>query len=176
MLTHIDADHISGVLPLFDDPDSERRFEDIWFNGWQQVSRFLSVKQGEDFSELLEDPARTLPWNRAVTSNGDKHPAPWSSLGQPPPTFDLAGGMRLTLLSPGADQLKRLGREWREVLLELEPGKAMLGRRRPPPPVTDFAKFDLEALACTPVTKGSERSQRQQHRAARRVRRAARFC
>jgi hypothetical protein len=57
------------------------------------------------------------------------------------------------LLSPGAEQLKRLGREWRQALLELEPGKAMLGRRRPPPPVTDFAKFDLEALARKPVTK-----------------------
>ena len=57
------------------------------------------------------------------------------------------------MLSPGAEQLKRLGREWRQALLELEPGKAMLGRRRPPPPVTDFAKFDLEALARKPVTK-----------------------
>jgi beta-lactamase superfamily II metal-dependent hydrolase len=154
VLTHIDADHINGVLPLFGDPNLNARFEDIWFNGWHQVSQFLGVKQGEDFSKLLEDPARSLPWNRAVTSEHAKQPAPMVlPSDEPPPTFDLAGGLRLTLLSPGADQLKRLGREWRQVLLELEPGKAMLGRKRPPPPVTDFANFDLEALARKPVKK-----------------------
>jgi CHAT domain len=154
VLTHIDADHINGVLPLFSNPSLNAHFEDIWFNGWHQVSQFLSVKQGEDFSKLLEDPARSLPWNRAVTSKGEKYPAPMVlPSDKPPPTFELPGGLRLTLLSPGADQLKRLGREWRQVLLELEPGKAMLGRKRPPPPVTDFAKFDLEALARKAVTK-----------------------
>jgi beta-lactamase superfamily II metal-dependent hydrolase len=154
VLTHIDADHINGVLPLFSNPNLNARFADIWFNGWRQVSQFLGVKQGEDFSKLLEDPARSLPWNRAVTSKGEKYPAPIVLPAEkPPPTFELPGGLRLTLLSPGADQLKRLGREWQQALLELEPGKVMLGRRRPPPPVTDFAKFDLEALARRPVTK-----------------------
>jgi hypothetical protein len=154
VLTHIDADHINGVLPLFGNPSLNAHFEDIWFNGWHQVSKFLGVKQGEEFSKLLEDPARSLPWNRAVTSKGEKYPAPMVlPSDKPPPTFELPGGLRLTLLSPGADQLKRLGREWRQVLLELEPGKAMLGRKRPPPPVTDFAKFDLETLARKAVTK-----------------------
>jgi beta-lactamase superfamily II metal-dependent hydrolase len=154
VLTHIDADHINGVLPLFGNTNLDARFDDIWFNGWHQVSQFLSVKQGEDFSKLLEDPARSLPWNRAVTLKGEKYPAPMVlPSDKPPPTFELPGGLRLTLLSPWADQLKRLGREWRQVLLELEPGKAMLGRRRPPAPVTDFAKFDLEALARKPVKK-----------------------
>jgi beta-lactamase superfamily II metal-dependent hydrolase len=154
VLTHIDADHINGVLPLFGNANLDARFEDIWFNGWHQVSQFLGVKQGEDFSKLLEDPARSLPWNRAVTSKGDKHPAPIVLPSDKAlPTFQLPGGLCLTLLSPGAEQLKRLGREWRQALLELEPGKAMLGRRRPPPPVTDFDKFDLEALARKPVTK-----------------------
>ena len=84
------------------------RFEDIWFNGWHQVGRFLGIKQGEDFSKLLEDPARSLPWNRAVTSKGEKHPAPIAlSSDKPPPMFELPGGLRLTLLSPSADQLKR---------------------------------------------------------------------
>ena len=90
-----------------------------------------------------------------------------------PPTFQLPGGLCLTLLSPGAEQLKRLGREWRQALLELESGKAMLTRRRPPPPVTDFAKFDLEALAGKPVTKDTSVANGSSIAAARRVRRAA---
>jgi beta-lactamase superfamily II metal-dependent hydrolase len=154
VLTHIDADHINGVLTLFDAPGFDVRFEDIWFNGWHQISRFLSVKQGEDFSKLLEDPQRALPWNRAVSVKEDKHPAPIvMPAGASPPTFTLSGGLQLTLLSPGPDQLKRLAKKWHEVLLELEPKKSMLGRRRPPPPVTDFASFSVEKLADSPVKK-----------------------
>jgi hypothetical protein len=51
---------------------------------------------------------------------------------------------RVTVLSPGADQLRRLGREWKKVLLELRPEKAMLGGRRKPPPITNFDTWDLE--------------------------------
>lgn len=152
VLTHIDADHINGVLPLFKDRALDSRYEDVWFNGWRQVNRFLSVKQGEQFSDLLEE--RKLPWNRAMSSAGNKYPAPVViPTGEPLPAFDLGDGMRLTVLSPGADQLRRLGGDWRKALLELRPGKAMLGRKRPPPPVTDFAAFELEPLAGTPAQK-----------------------
>ena len=154
VLTHIDADHINGVLTLFDEPGFDVHFDDIWFNGWHQISRFLGVKQGEDFSKLLEDPKRALPWNRAVSGKADKYPAPIVILeGTSPPTLSLPGGMQLTLLSPGPAQLKRMAKDWREVLLELNPKKAMLGRRKPPLPVTDFASFSLEKLAETPVKK-----------------------
>ena len=154
VLTHIDADHINGVLPLFADHALDSRCEDIWFNGWRQVNRFLSVKQGEQFSDLLED--RKLPWNQAMSSSGDKYPAPVViPTNKPPPTFDLGDGMLVTVLSPGADQLRRLGREWKKVLLELRPDKAMLGGRRQPPPVTNFATWDLKPLASTPARKDS---------------------
>jgi CHAT domain len=153
VLTHIDADHINGVLPLFADHAAVVRCEDIWFNGWRQVNRFLSVKQGEQFSDLLEK--RKLPWNRAMSSPDSKFPAPVVITGEPLPTFDLPDGMRLTVLSPGADQLRRLGGDWRKALLALRPEKAMLGRKRPPPPVTNFNAFNLEPLASTETRKDS---------------------
>src|SRR5262249_51755356 len=104
--------------------------------------------------DLLGDPERKLPWNRAMSSSGDKYPAPVVvPTGTPLPTFDLRDGMRITLLSPGAGELKRMGGRWQEVLRELRPEKLMLGRRAPPPPVTNFAAFDLEPLASTPARK-----------------------
>jgi CHAT domain len=152
VLTHIDADHINGVLPLFADHTAQVRCEDIWFNGWRQVNRFLSVKQGEQFSDLLEE--RKLPWNRAMSPPDDRYPAAVVvPNGKPLPAFDLGDGMRLTVLSPGEDQLQRLGRDWRRTLLELRPEKAMLGRKRPPRPVTDFAALDLKSLAIAPVQR-----------------------
>ena len=151
VLTHIDADHINGVVPLFANGSSQTRFEDIWFNGWRQVSPFLSVKQAEEFSKLLGDPARGLPWNRAISAKGAESPAPVVIPdGKPLPSFTLGDGMRLTVLSPGAGQLKRMGKEWHKALVELQPARAMLGRKAPPPPVKDFAKFDVNSLADKP--------------------------
>ena len=73
--------------------------------------------------------------------------------GQRLPTLDVADGMRITLLSPRPAQLERLGRLWKEALLELAPRTEMLGRRRPLPAITDFSTFDLDALAATPTKK-----------------------
>jgi len=152
VLTHIDADHINGVLTLFDQPGFDVRFADIWFNGWHQMRGFLSVKQGEAFSDLLEDPKRKLPWNNVFRKPGERYPGPVVvPADAPPPTLALDGGLKLTLLSPGPKQLKRLAQKWQEALLELKPQKAMLAGRRPPPPVTDLAAFSLEALASKPV-------------------------
>jgi len=139
---------------LFADADVASQFKDIWFNGWRQVSSFLSVRQGEDFSKLLENPELDLPWNRMWTARGARHPAPVvlpkdGSL----PSFMLPDGLSVTLLSPGARQLKALGRNWQKALLEIEPQKAMLGRKAPPAPVKDFARFDLARLADTAPKK-----------------------
>lgn len=154
VLTHIDADHINGVIPLFAEAEVSRQFKDIWFNGWRQVSSFLSVRQGEEFSRLLEDPERALPWNRMVTPDGARHPGPVVLPADGvPPSFALPGGLNLTLLSPGAKQLKALGRNWQKALLEIEPKKALLGRKTRPAPVTDFAGFDLAGLAAKPPKK-----------------------
>ena len=134
MLTHIDADHINGVLSCSTEPVLPSRFEDIWFNGWHQLSRFLGVGQAEDFSKLLEDPKRALPWNRAFRVKGDKYPSPVVLPAHAaPPTITLPGGMQLTLLSPGPAQLERLAKNWRSALLELNPKKAaMLAARSRP--------------------------------------------
>jgi hypothetical protein len=148
VLTHVDADHINGVLPLFANGISATSFDDIWFNGWRQVSPFLSIRQGEEFSRLLGDPHRQLRWNRAVTRVGAKYPAPVVVPDDGElPVLTLPGGMNLTLLSPGPPQLNRLGREWHRALAELEEKPKMLGRRVPPSPVTDFDTFDVEVLA-----------------------------
>lgn len=148
VLTHIDADHISGVLPLFGGTGPRPVVHDIWFNGRDQLDApFLGVKQGEAFSELLE--RLKLPWNRAATAAGATRPAP---IVLPPdgtlPVFTLPGGLTLTLLSPGIDELHRLARHWDAELAELKsPAPALLGRKQPPPPVTDLAAFDVAALA-----------------------------
>ena len=149
IVTHIDIDHINGILKLLGDPKVKVSFDDIWFNGWRhlpesEIEEFGPV-EGEMLTSLLEEPA--LPWNGLL---GEK--AVSVSDAGPLPTYMLPGGMKLTLLSPGVGQLKKLRRVWEDVCKEagLDPA------HKPPKPPEDvpsglepFGSPDVEALADT---------------------------
>ena len=104
VLSHIDADHIGGVLPFLNEVKKGMRFGDVWFNGWRHLSGQLGAKQGEMFSSALQD--LNLPWNQwrqgqaIVVEGGDL------------PEHTLPGGMKLTLLSPRREQLAKLAPAW----------------------------------------------------------------
>jgi beta-lactamase superfamily II metal-dependent hydrolase len=108
VMTHIDADHIGGALPFFGAVRQGLRFADVWFNGWRHLSGVLGARQGEMFSSAIQD--LELPWNvwrdgGAIFVDGDALPAQ-----------TLPGGMRLTLLSPAAAQLRKLAPVWEREL------------------------------------------------------------
>ena len=116
VLSHIDADHIGGALPMFGAIKRDLRFGDVWFNGWRHVSGQLGARQAEMFSTAIVD--LELPWNlwrdggAIVTAGADL------------PERILPGGMRLTLLSPTPASLSKLGPVWKRELKRygLEPG------------------------------------------------------
>lgn len=109
IVTHIDSDHIDGVLKLLDlqPPVS---FGDIWFNGWQHLvpprSRKLGPRQGDILGNLLSQRYK-LPWNKAF--GGRTVVVPDTG---PLPTHKLESGMRLTLLSPTWKELDQLDSQW----------------------------------------------------------------
>jgi beta-lactamase superfamily II metal-dependent hydrolase len=116
VMSHIDSDHIGGALPFLRAVKQGLRFQDLWFNGWRHISRQLGARQGEMFSTAIDD--LDLPWNEwrerdAIVVDGDGLPV-----------CRLPGGMRLTLLSPGPEQLRRLAPGWSRELKRygLEPG------------------------------------------------------
>jgi hypothetical protein len=153
VLTHIDADHISGAIPLFRDPSVAACFRDVWFNGWNQLRGFLSVKQGDAFSDLLDRDDRPFLWNG--TPRADDPPPPIVTDGDAHPEVLLDGGLRLTVLSPTPSALGQLARHWYAALDELDPRREMLGRRaRPVPPATP-ADLDVVALAGSGPTRDS---------------------
>jgi glyoxylase-like metal-dependent hydrolase (beta-lactamase superfamily II) len=65
VVTHIDADHITGVLELLEDKDTGFRAKDIWFNGYRHLPdenpATLGPVQGEMLTDLLVKPGMT--WN-----------------------------------------------------------------------------------------------------------------
>ncbi|MCU7931229.1 MAG: MBL fold metallo-hydrolase [Candidatus Thiodiazotropha sp. (ex Codakia rugifera)] len=113
VVTHIDADHIAGVLKLLESDLPGVRFKDIWFNGWRHLPdsplESLGPVQGERLTDLLAKP--DYPWNLAFNGQAVKNEANGSMAYR-----DLEGGMRLTLLSPDQGKLAKLKPVWeREV-------------------------------------------------------------
>ena len=113
IVTHVDTDHIEGVIRLLQDDDLRCRFDDIWFNGWRHLQSIdpaatvevLGGKQGEFLGALLQRQGR--PWNQLV--RGGPLVVPDDG---PLPQITLSGGLRLTLLSPTVPKLERLAAEW----------------------------------------------------------------
>jgi len=155
IVTHVDSDHIQGVIRLLQDDSLELDFDDVWFNGWKHLpSDRLGPAEGEMLSALItkERPGRPdgLPWNHAFGGG----PVCVSPDGQPLPDATLAGGMKMTLLSPGHEELAELAPVWRDEVnkAELEPGDpkgalVLLGRRKNLRPDALGPGIDVQAEA-----------------------------
>ncbi|MFH9978953.1 ComEC/Rec2 family competence protein [Streptomyces sp. NPDC017179] len=105
--SHIDDDHIVGLLPLLTAPPKNFLAREIWFNSFEHTgpADTLGVRSAERLAEVLRE--RRLPWNTA-TGGG-----PIVVPGQERlPVFRLRG-LSLTLLSPWPEQLSRLRTDWR---------------------------------------------------------------
>lgn len=137
VVTHVDRDHIGGMLNLLNKDFYGAAVRDFWFNGFRhlpstEASETFGEKQGEQLTKLILE--KKIAWN-ATLSNAGFMVAPESC-----PTFMLPGGAKLTLLSPDADQLKLLRRNWIKVCGEADLYEDM------PAQTIYFGKHGLEAF------------------------------
>ncbi|WP_409293590.1 ComEC/Rec2 family competence protein [Pseudomonas sp. KCJK9058] len=121
VITHIDCDHINGVLSALVDnaPIPGLSVKDFWFNGLAHLEytpssdplEELGAVQGEKLGEWLKD----KPWNFQF-GGGPVCRDP----NQAPPVVELADGLQITVLGPTPQRLKQLlptwQKEWREAL------------------------------------------------------------
>ncbi|MCP4048295.1 MAG: hypothetical protein GY732_20145 [Gammaproteobacteria bacterium] len=123
IVTHIDGDHIEGVVRLLQDAEVLGcTFGKIWFNGRDQLNEVpdpagepLGAVQGEYLGILIADyETRTgervwnTDFNNGIASIDPQHPT------FPPVMLD--GDCRLTLFSPTFDRLLDLKDRWRDEL------------------------------------------------------------
>jgi hypothetical protein len=119
VLTHVDADHVEGLVRLFAEKPLPFSVDKVIFNGWRQMEKshgLLGALQGEFLSALLVD---------RTPNAWDPDAPPWVVLGKGElPVIELPGGMRLTLLSPSPDKLKAMAAEWKKSIAKegFEPG------------------------------------------------------
>ncbi len=126
IVTHIDDDHIDGILGLLRDTSSQATFGEVWFNDRVDhagAAGPVSVTQGNELSKMLL--AQGQPWNVTFGGHGVAVP-PTGTL----PRLKLAGNMRVTLLSPGTAELKDLRDNWPVAVA----GTALAGPDSPPLP------------------------------------------
>ena len=155
VVTHIDADHIQGVVSLLSDPSRPKLFKDIWFNGYRHLigQDVLGANDGERLTAVL-DPVRPR-WNRAFKGKAVVVPDDG-----PLPVKKLAGGLELTLLSPMQQGLDALVDTWEEecALAGLHPGRgAAIPKERQRSGVLGF---DPTALAKTPFRRDKSKPNR----------------
>ncbi len=119
VVTHIDIDHIDGIIKFLNQDEIPLAIEDIWFNGWGQINDLEKDKlggvQGEYLSALLKH--KKLPHNKSF--NGEV-----IMLEEEVTIISLDGGMNLTLLSPMKSSLERLKKKWEKTVkaAKLTPG------------------------------------------------------
>ena len=113
VVTHVDTDHIEGVIKILQDTELACSFDDIWFNGWKQIEHLdpvhtLGPKQGEFLGALITKQER--PWNNHFDGNAIL------TDGADLPECKLQGGLKLTILSPTLKDLEKLAKAWAKVM------------------------------------------------------------
>jgi hypothetical protein len=123
VVTHVDTDHIDGPIILLREPETAPvEIAEVWFNAWDQLARVggddFQPMQGEFFGALLAgNRALDEVWNRRTDRRAIVVPDEG-----PLPSFELPDRARLTLLSPGEKQLRRLRARWSAAIREFSPG------------------------------------------------------
>jgi len=123
IVTHIDDDHIAGIIKLYKDKNINTSIIDkVWFNSGTLISselnedegnnhdfpiisdgssRKMSVRQGETLEGILED---TGVWHKELISSGQLH---------------KIDGITLRILSPDINTLQELNNKWDSELKKL---------------------------------------------------------
>jgi hypothetical protein len=117
VVTHVDLDHIEGIIKLLQDTSILMAFDDVWFNGFKHLEDAalandeLGGMEGEYLTALIQ--RRQFKHNEAFGKGPVMIP---DEQADSLPARTLQGGLRLTLLSPTAAALRELRAEWRNTV------------------------------------------------------------
>jgi hypothetical protein len=159
VVTHVDTDHIGGVLTGLVDPAEPVpvTFADVWFNGWEHLNGLVPADersplepmggvQGELLTTWLRDHAWNDAFGRGAVVRTD------TTL----PSVELPDGLKITVVAPVQERLADLVPEWqlavaaaleKGTLTDVSPGLEPMGPSTPP---TLESALDLALLSEDP--------------------------
>jgi hypothetical protein len=159
VVTHVDTDHIGGVLTGLVDPAEPVpvTFADVWFNGWEHLNGLVPADErsalepmGGVQGELLTTWLRDHPWNEAFGRAAAIRSE--TTL----PRVELPDGLTVTVLAPVQQRLTELVPEWqlavaaaleKGTLTDVSPGLEPMGPSTAP---TLESALDLALLSEDP--------------------------
>jgi hypothetical protein len=155
VITHVDLDHIGGVLKLLAAKKPPLTAGDIWFNGRRHLDEGAPVPrgplQGEELTSILE--RLRLPWNEAFRPSATLAPGAVAlTTDGRRPTKTLPGGMSLTVLSPSREKLQRIVPLWDEEVRRQRERGGLRMDGRPPGAGEPAGRLNFEALVSAPFT------------------------
>ncbi|MGH2490154.1 MAG: ComEC/Rec2 family competence protein [Candidatus Limnocylindria bacterium] len=146
VVTHVDADHIAGVLKFLETPKLGLSVREVWFNAYKhllEADETFGPAQGEKLSADIV--AGKVPWNAAFKGRAVKVPDTG-----PLPVKKLDGGLELVVLGPTMQKLRILKPVWIQACKDagIKPGKPR--RRARPPGLEAFGPINVDTLADAP--------------------------
>jgi hypothetical protein len=111
VITHVDTDHIEGVLKLLQDESFGVEIGDIWFNDYDHLMSDRVPERGGVQGAYLGALLNTRPWNEAwggasVRLYDDGAPPEFRVDGDP-------ASERFTVLSPTEGKARRMAKAWK---------------------------------------------------------------
>lgn len=143
VVTHIDSDHIGGIVKLLADSAFDLKIDDAWFNGHKHLPGVPAERGAADAERLtavLTGKAgirRAVPWNAAFDGRAITRPDDGKL-----PVIDFPWGLKLTILSPTAKALGGIRKEWDKYLAALHRGASSPQTPQPPRVVTRGASLE----------------------------------
>jgi beta-lactamase superfamily II metal-dependent hydrolase len=118
VITHIDIDHIDGIITLLNQNNLPYTINEVWFNGYNELKTLEQIKpsdwlgevQGEYLSNLIKK--RKLVHNDTYFKGMAVCVVDYNSL----PVVNITGGMELTILSPGINDLFTQRNAWKKAI------------------------------------------------------------
>jgi beta-lactamase superfamily II metal-dependent hydrolase len=143
VVTHVDADHIAGVLKFLGTPQLGLTVREIWFNAYKHLldkDETFGPAQGEQLSADIV--AGKVPWNTKFKGRAVKVPDKG-----PLPVKKFDGGLELVVLGPTMEKLRILKPKWIEECKKagIIPGKPKAVPR--PPALEPFGPINVDTLA-----------------------------
>lgn len=155
VISHIDADHIEGAMPMVREPAAPISPRDVWFNAYHHLieARDATHQQFETFSakqgEKLSHGIRKFGWHWNKRTGGGQ-----VAIETMPDPVELPGGLIVTMLSPDNLKLSDLEPNWASELKKA--GLRPLDPDEAEPTLDDgiehFGAIDVEELAAKPFS------------------------
>lgn len=148
VVTHVDADHIGGVVSLLKPWPDGLAFKDVWFNGYRHLVELetFGPVQGEKLTAWLDGLEGGAKWNAHFQKKAVKRPD-----AGPLPAITLPGDLTLTLLGPTAEKLKDMIPVWEKECKKagLDPTLPEAAPVAEPPGLESFGALNVDTLADT---------------------------